>query len=112
MRTPALVPHPGPDRDDPGKLEHVPQLSREDDGLVGPASPVRYSDLPPALHHLAQPVVGLLQALVVADDGDVVRHHLPHLFPDLVGILRAVHLHDAILEVLPSLHRRVGAGRA
>ncbi|CDN41770.1 hypothetical protein BN871_AL_00170 [Paenibacillus sp. P22] len=95
-----------------GQLQHVPQLAGEGDAGVVPAGRIVDVDVGVALLELLDLLDRLLQTVVVADDGHVVRHPLAELLGQHVGVLRAVHLEDGLVLVRAQLHFAVeDAGR-
>ena len=100
MRAPRFIAHPGALCNHPRQLQHVVQLPRKYDGCVRPVRAIAQVNLAKALQHLDQLGIGLLQILVVADDGAVLGHQLTQFAPQLERILRAVSLHQRGVDVL------------
>src|SRR5712692_516387 len=114
MRAARLVPQPRALRDHPAQLQHVIKLTRKRHGGICPLRTIAEIDVPEALQQFAQLGVGLLQVLVVADDGAVLGHQLAKLAPELERVFGAVGLHqggvDLFLPLAFSLEAAIFCG--
>ena len=90
MRAARLIAQQRAQHDGSRKLQHVLQLAGEGKAGVGPLAAVAQVHVLVAVEQFDDLFVGLLEALVVADDGGVLGHGLAQLAPQLEGILRAL----------------------
>src|SRR5690242_177447 len=111
MRAARFVARAGAHGDDPGENQHVPQFTREVQGLVGPCGAVAQVDPAVARLQFLQCAAGFLQVFVDARDGDVLGHDLAEFAPDGQRVLAPV-LRDQrpVLFFLPLAFAIVNAG--
>ena len=81
VRAARFVSHARALRDHARQLQHVVKLAGEDHAGVRPLRAVAQVHLAEAFEQLHQLRVGLLQVLVVADDGAILGHQLTQFLP-------------------------------
>ena len=87
------------------QVQHVLELPRERDKLVGPVRAVRDADMLDALHQFLNLRIGRAQAVVVANDGDVLRHRVAQFLMQTVRVFSSRRSRQLLVLFLLSLPR-------
>src|SRR5262249_30762123 len=99
VRAAALVARERSLSDDARQLEHVMELPREGERLVGPARAIAQVDAARALQEFDHFLIALPELVIVANHRYMLRHPLAHLLPDYKGVFLAVRLEDVLVEL-------------
>src|SRR6266851_7846676 len=89
--------------DDATELKHIVELAGKGEAGVGPLALVREVDVAVAGEEFDDLGVGLVEAVVVADDGGVLGHGFAELAPELEGVLGAGVVEQEGVELLLAL---------
>ena len=82
-----------------GKLQHIVKLSAVWQRLRSPHIPVINIDILITFQQFLQFGIGLLQFVVVSNNGNVVGHHLAHFIMDAIGVFVAALILQTFIKV-------------
>src|SRR6185437_6128739 len=99
MRTARLIAQKSAQRNRPRELQHVVELPCKGEARIRPLAAVAQVYALVAVEQLDDLLVGLLEALVIADDGSVLGHRLPQLPPQAEGIFISLVRHQLPVDL-------------